>query len=133
VGNTDFSLYGAPGTAPHNSVPVRWGAGRVIPVPYDFDWTGFVRAPYARPDPSLGIRNVRQRAYRGLCRPGLDYEALYASFLARRDELTAVVRDEALLEADERKEALEYLDDFWETLESDRDRTRRIQEACRPI
>lgn len=36
-------------------------------IPYDFDLAGLVNARYARPDPALRIKTVRQRLYRGLC------------------------------------------------------------------
>lgn len=133
VGNTDFSLYGVPGTPPHNVVPVRLEAGGIIPVPYDFDWTGLVNAPYARPDPSLGIRRVTQRVFRGLCRPGTEFGPQYEHFLARREAITGLVREELRLGEDEREDVLEFLEDFWETLEDPDERRERIEEECRPI
>ena len=36
-------------------------------VPYDFDLAGIVNAKYAKPDPTLRLKNVRQRRYRGYC------------------------------------------------------------------
>ncbi|MFL6801419.1 MAG: hypothetical protein ACJ8EQ_06595, partial [Sphingomicrobium sp.] len=50
-------LIGASGLAP----------GAVIPVPYDFDFSGLVNAPYATPPDQLRIADVRQRVYRGYC------------------------------------------------------------------
>ena len=35
------------------------------PVPYDFDWSGFVNAPYAAPAPQIGTTHVCQHTYRG--------------------------------------------------------------------
>lgn len=133
VGNTDFSLYASTGEGLHNIVPVERADGRVIPVPYDFDWTGLVNAPYARPDASLGIRRVTDRVYRGLCRPNLDYSALFQVFQSRRAEMMALVETELLLDEDDREDAVDYLNDFWETIESDRNAQRRIEGACRPI
>lgn len=133
IGNTDFSIYGDRGLPPHNAVPVEDENGQVTPVPYDFDFSGLVDAPYAKPDPSLGIRNVRQRVFRGLCRPGVDYPAMYRRFADLRPAVAALVRDEPLLADDEEEEVLDYLDDFWETLERP-DRARsRIEERCRPV
>jgi hypothetical protein len=128
VGNTDFSIY-----QQHNVVPVQKPEGGVIPVPYDFDWTGLVDAPYARPDPSLGTRNVKQRVFRGLCRAGIDYEAVYSDFLAQRDAITALVEGEAALSDDEREDVLEYLEDFWEVLEDREDADRQIAGNCRRV
>lgn len=135
VGNTDFSMYGnsRTGSPPHNSVPVVREVGGIIPVPYDFDWTGLVNAPYARPDPGLGTRNVRQRVFRGLCRPDAVFPALYAEFQSHREAIMALVADEPLLGEDEREDTIEYLEDFWEVLENERNARRRIEEACRPI
>ena len=39
----------------------------MIPIPYDFDFSGLVDAPYATPPDVLKIANVRQRFYRGYC------------------------------------------------------------------
>lgn len=132
VGNTDFSLYASTGEGLHNIVPIEREGGGVLPVPYDFDWTGMVDAPYARPDRSLGIRRVTDRIYRGLCRPGLDYAAAYASFQAARPGIDAVVGSLELLTDDSREDVVDFLNDFWETIEDERDARRRIEEACRP-
>ena len=128
VGNTDFSVFYG-----HNMVAVQIRENFVIGVPYDFDWTGFVNASYARPDERLGIRTVRQRSYRGVCRPDVDFAALYADFLARRDDITALVRAEPALGEDEREDALEYLDDFWEIISDPDEARKRIEEECRSI
>ena len=133
VGNTDFSLYGSTGQGLHNIVPVELENGTVLPVPYDFDWTGVVDAPYAEPNRTLGIRSVTDRVYRGLCRPGVDYPALYRSFEARRDDLMAVVVGEPLLPDEDRDELVEYLEDFWETIGDEGRAERRIERACRPV
>lgn len=126
VGNTDYSIY-----SQHNVVGVEPPQATLIPVPYDFDWTGFVDAPYARPDPSLDIRNVRQRVYRGLCRPGLDYAALYDRFVSQREAMTSLIRGMDELDEDERSDAVEFLDDFWETIGDQRQAGRAIERACR--
>ena len=63
IGNTDWSvdymqnikLIAADSTA----VPTA--------VPYDFDLSGIVNSPYAKPAPELKMNSVRQRRYRGYC------------------------------------------------------------------
>lgn len=68
IGNTDWSLVLAEGddTCCHNIDLFDIGELR-YPVPYDFDLSGLENAPYAKPDPSIGNRNVRERRYRGYC------------------------------------------------------------------
>ncbi len=128
VGNTDYSIYGQ-----HNVVAFELPDAMILPIPYDFDWTGFVNAPYARPDPSLQIRNVRRRVYRGLCRPGLDYASINAEVLAKRDAITELVLSESRLGDDEREDVLEFLEEFWETLEDPGDAKSDIEDSCRRL
>lgn len=128
VGNTDYSIYGQ-----HNVVSFARPEALTMPVPYDFDWTGLVNAPYARPDPSLPIRNVRRRIYRGVCRPRMDYNATNAAFLALKADVTGLIENEAALGEDEREDVLDYLNEFWETLENPGRAEREIEQACRPL
>src|SRR5258706_5380849 len=39
----------------------------VVPIPYDFDYSGFVDAPYAVPPEGLKLERGTQRLYRGHC------------------------------------------------------------------
>ena len=47
-------------------------------------------------------------------------------------EMMALIEGEALMNDDDREDAVDYLNDFWETIESDRNAQRRIEGACRP-
>ena len=78
VGNTDWSMVRF-----HNVEVLQNSEGVYVPVPYDFDWTGLVSPRYARPDERLGISTVRQRLYRGFCRP--DFRFLDGLRPVRRD------------------------------------------------
>jgi hypothetical protein len=68
IGNTDWSLVLADGddACCHNGDLLEVGSELYL-VPYDFDLSGLVNATYAKPDPSLRLKNVRQRRYRGYC------------------------------------------------------------------
>lgn len=127
VGNTDFSLF-----RDHNTKLVAKG-NEVIPIPYDFDWTGFVDARYARPDPRLGIRDVKQRLYRGLCRADVDYQALYALFDEKRPAIERLIREQVGLEDDEKEDDLEYIEEFYEIINDPGKARRSIEEACRRV
>ena len=69
IGNTDFSpIAGAKGEdCCHNSTLFGNEGEPIYSMPYDFDMSGFVDAPYAEPNPRFKIRSVRQRLYRGRC------------------------------------------------------------------
>ena len=128
VGNTDWSM-----TEFHNAEILLSAEGVNVPVPYDFDWTGLVSARYARPDARLRIRTVRDRLYRGFCRPGFDFSAVYAQFIEIRTELEALYSNQQGLEQDNRRDAVAYLADFYEDIESPRRARDRLEENCRDM
>ena len=68
IGNTDWSMVktGGDDTCCHNGDILDIGSKHFY-LPYDFDLAGLVNAKYAYPDPSLRIRKVTQRLYRGFC------------------------------------------------------------------
>jgi hypothetical protein len=132
VGNTDYTMYfPSDNGGLHNIVAVERGPVGVVPVPYDFDWTGFVDARYAKPNPLLNLRSVTDRIYRGFCRPTIDYPATYVGFLEQRPNIDRMIAGFAVMEEDDRRAAIRYLEEFWETLENERRADRRIEGACR--
>lgn len=127
VGNTDWSMVQF-----HNVKLLQRADGSAIPIPYDFDWTGLVSAPYARPDESLGIRNVRQRVYRGFCRD-VDFGALYSRFSELEPDFMEVVATAPGISDDNRKKVREYLSDFYEVISDQGKAKRQIEGDCRSM
>lgn len=127
VGMTDYNQ-----TRPlHNVEPIRRMDAAVIPVAYDFDWSGTVNARYARPDPSLPISNVRQRTFQGYCRD-IDYAALFGLFAERRDAMREAVDDFDELDGDRKDDILEYWEGFFE-IAADPSRHDDVLEDCKRI
>lgn len=132
IGNTDWSAVEGPDgdTCCHNVVPYARADGTLVPVPYDFDASGLVDAPYAVPALGLGIRSVRQRLYRGRCRDLAELEPAFAMFTAQRDPLTALFAAEAGLSTRTAQRAREYIDAFYETLADPARRERAFRNNC---
>ena len=86
IGNTDMSIW-----ALHNVRLVQKPNRTLLAVPYDFDLSGFVHAPYAMPDRRLGLRSVVDRMYRGPCRTTDEFEAAAAPFRAKQTEMLALI------------------------------------------
>ena len=126
IGNTDWSMVQF-----HNVEVVQNSDGIYVPIPYDFDWTGFVSAPYARPDERLGTRNVRQRVFRGFCRPNFDVSRVYAQFKEIRSDLEALYTSQEGLDEDEAETVMEYIDGFYEDIETMDRADDRIMDDCR--
>jgi hypothetical protein len=76
---------------------------------------------------------VRQRLFRGFCRPNLDHQALIERFNAIRDDVWGLYQGLEGLEEDQMRRSLEYYEEFYETI-NDPDRyQRRVVRNCREI
>ena len=124
IGMTDYTA-----VFMHNVEPIRRMDGALIPVSYDFDWSGTVNARYAEPDPSLSIRNVRERIFQGFCRE-IDYGPIFQRFTEKREEMLSVVGDFASLDEDRREQIIEYWEDFFE-MAADEGRHDSILRDCK--
>lgn len=127
IGNSDWST-----GALHNAELVTTPTFEIFLVPYDFDFSGAVDAPYATVDPSLPIRHVRERIYRGHCASADHYRRVFALFNAKKDAIYALYRDPVgrLLEPRTVRETLAYFDAFYATINVERDARRAIVDAC---
>jgi len=116
IGNTDWSLVmnDEDDTCCHNGDLVDVGSDRYY-VPYDFDLSGLVNARYARPDPSLRIRKVTQRRYRGFCLPGEALENALSRIMARRADIMGTISELPDLSRKEAGVMTKYIDKFFDS------------------
>jgi hypothetical protein len=127
IGNTDWAVLQF-----HNLKALGVGP-EYFPVPYDFDWSGLVDAPYAGPNPKIAsvIDNVRERLYMGMCNDAIDYPAVYARFDEEREAILALPRSVPEISEGNQQTAVRYLETFYEIIDSDAAARRQIQDACR--
>jgi hypothetical protein len=132
IGNTDWSpAEGPPGeTCCHNVVPFARADGVLLPVPYDFDATGLVDAPYAYPAPQIPIRSVRERLYRGQCRDLTELTPVFAAFTAQRDALTALFAPQPDVPERSATRARQYIDQFYAVLADEARAAREFRRNC---
>ena len=94
--------------------------GRYIPIPYDFDMAGFVNAPYATFDESLGIRSVHERVYKGFCRNEKVTEYVRQEYIRLEPDINVVVsRYEGQFEPKEFAALRKYMSEFFTTIKND--------------
>ncbi len=127
IGNTDWSaVYG------HNIVLLEdVDSGSITPLPFDLDSSGVVDPLYATPGENLPIRSVRQRLYRGLCRPDEHYFPVFDRFRERRTLVYDLYRQQDGLRNRERDRTLRYFDLFYEIIDSSEESRRQIIGRCR--
>jgi hypothetical protein len=122
IGNTDFSF-----NQLHNSEIVALPDGRNLPVAYDFDFAGAVNARYATPDPSVRIRRVRDRKFRGYCQQNAEYAKAIPIFQEKKAAIYALYSDEIgkLMDPSVVRETLDYFNEFYDTI-GDQGRAERV-------
>jgi hypothetical protein len=103
----------------------------VVPVPYDFDFSGLVNAAYASPPPELAVTSVRERLFRGLCRPGKDYLAIFEIFKEKEDEIYALIDNCPYLTKTHTKDMKSYLERFFYVINNEAQYQREIFDKCR--
>lgn len=133
IGNTDFSLIKGVDAEDccHNSVPMTsTGGPPYYPVPYDFDLSGLVNAPYATPNPRFPIRNVRQRLYRGRCDNNHLLDATLAMFIDRREQIYAIIDPLELMTTSTRNNVTRYIDGFYSDITDPGRIESRLRDKC---
>jgi hypothetical protein len=124
ISNHDWSMHaGPPGeNCCHNAKLIGpLAPGSVVPIPYDFDFSGLVHAPYATPPAELNISDVRQRFYRGYCIHNAGAAAAAAQMRAERAQLIGVLASTPGLDERTRQSAAAYLDQFFGQISTDAD------------
>lgn len=108
IGNTDWNI-----AEQRNVRFLRTGAGAILMIPFDFDFAGFVNAPYASPNADTGLKNIRERF---LMSDKLDSKALesaYRAMQAAREDFNRICRSAAVAPAEAAK-LVEYIDSFYD-------------------
>ncbi|MDX1907627.1 MAG: hypothetical protein SF053_11380 [Bacteroidia bacterium] len=127
VGNTDWSI-----PTQHNVRLLSFQPGTApVTVPYDFDWSGIVDAPYARPNERLGITTVRDRVYRGFCQPAEVTSWAFERFIRRKAAIYALYQNFPSLSEESLRRTLTYLDEFYAIIEDPKKRERVLLSTCR--
>lgn len=126
IGNTDWSI-----AYLHNIKLISPDSTRVpYAIPYDFDYSGIVDAPYAIPQPELEISSVRERLYRGYCLPYTDFDETVKLFNKIKDDVYKTYTDCPLLSSRYIKQTTAYLDDFYEVINSKKQRLYEFGKPC---
>lgn len=135
IGNLDWSMRAAQAgdVCCHNFKLLAGTASAqsaLIAVPYDFDYSGFVNAPYALPPDRIPVSSVRERRYRGYCIHNAAALTAAAEFRSKRPELLGVLATIPQLGEGRRKNGAAYLEAFFRDIATDEDVSKRLLKTC---
>jgi hypothetical protein len=131
ISNTDWSV-----PYQHNSKLFVINTSDVFSIPYDFDMSGIVDAPYAVVSEvngeSLDISHVTERLYRGYCHPADVMEYVRKEFLEKKEKLMSIPDLlKGYLPDKEIKSIKIYMEDFFDTMKDTRSFKYHILDKCR--
>lgn len=102
-------------------------------LPYDFDHSGFVSAPYAKPAEELEMSTIRERRYRGFCMPDLKgFDKTLTKFNSLKTDIYQLVTNCKLLDAKNIKNTIQFLDDFYITINNPKMWQKDFAYPCDP-
>ncbi|HEX6890613.1 MAG TPA: hypothetical protein VF141_07970 [Chryseolinea sp.] len=103
-----------------------------IPIPYDFDMSGFVNAPYAKGSAELGTTDSRTRVYRGFCRPEPLVQYVRREYIALEPKMNDIMGQyQSYFDPKEFTSIKKYSDEFFAILKSDQKFKENILQKCR--
>lgn len=111
VGNCDWSL-----PLHRNVKVVELSDGKLIPVGYDFDFSGWVGAPYASPSRENGQQSIYERVYQGYSQSDRVLRDANADFRSHRREVVDLIKDFEYLPKDERTVLRRFVLRFYDSL-----------------
>ena len=111
IGNSDWSL-----PILHNLKLVKFNgkdSSRMVVIPFDFDYCGFVNAHYAMARTDLGIESVRDRVYLGPCIESARLGTVLDEFESKRDKFLATIRNFDYLDRRSRRDLEKFIISFF--------------------
>lgn len=133
ISNDDWSILSpAPNDeCCHNTRPLLTSEGQVIPLPYDFDYSGLVNTSYAVAKSRNS--NVRLRRYAGLCSTidKGDLSTTASAFSEKQDEIYAVVRSLGTQVHWNTNSTVSYLKKFFNVINNPKQVEKKLVKRCR--
>ena len=127
IGHTDWSI-----KAQHNITLIEpTDAAPPIPIPFDFDFSGIVDAPYALPAEHLPIKSVAERHFNGYCRSFEEFKVEIDYFNSKKEEIINCIESFYLIDSKNRSKLIDYINEFYDIINDDKKVKKEFIEGCR--
>lgn len=108
IGNSDWSIQ------VNRNIKVMDKNEKCILIPYDFDFSGFVDAPYASAKREHGIRSTKERVYLGFKDDLKDLKMAKRILEKKRPEFMKIIKDCEWLSSENKKELIKYINSYYQ-------------------
>jgi len=126
IGNTDWYI-----PSRHNLEFIGIsGYQLLVTIPYDFDYSGLVHAPYAIPHETLKLPDVSIRYYQGWCHTESEVRGQLQVFLDQKEKILDMPYHITGLNEKSIHQAVDYLQDFFEIIENPKKLENQVIKHC---
>lgn len=126
IGNTDWYIVNR-----HNieflGVP---GYKLLVTVPFDFDYSGLVNAPYAIPNEAIKFTDVSVRFYQGWCHTEAEVRGQLQVFLDQKEKILAMPYHIQGMNEKTIRQCIDYLQGFYDIIENPKKLKTQILDHC---
>lgn len=133
IGNTEYSVMRSEPRKDccHNvDLIAPKGVSLYTPLAYDFDFSGFVNAPYAEPNPRYKLPNVRIRLFKGRCEYEAQLQSTIKYFHEKKDALYRIIDGQDRLTRASASRARKYIDTFYDRIAEPEDVEKWLVGKC---
>ena len=107
IGNADWEL------STGRNIKLFLKDGILIPVPYDFDFSGLVNASYAIPNADYDLSSIKERVIPQLPKQYHDLHGTIYYFVGKKEKLFDVIQNFKYLSRTDRTEMVDYLNTYF--------------------
>jgi len=125
IGNTDWYL------PDHNVEIIVNEKGDTVAVPYDFDLSGLVNADYNDQFKVFDLESPRDRYFQGFCRGPENFQIETGFYNRIQKEIYKLLREFEPLSLQDKIEIRQYLNTYYEIINSDKKINETIGETCK--
>ncbi|MEL6696331.1 MAG: hypothetical protein AAFP89_08815 [Bacteroidota bacterium] len=104
------------------SLPQETG---LIPVPYDFDWSKVVSAPYTGLPEDYDARKIRP-----ICRTEVESKKIMAAYQNAKEEIRALYKEAKGISGRDKKRVMKFYDDFYDDAQNSQLEASLFQGGC---
>jgi len=92
---------------------------KLITVPYDFDYSGWVNSHYAVALGNRGLEDITERTFLGPCRSRQEYRAVLDHYLGLEETIIDTIKEFKYLKGPERRDLIRYVKSFYKLYRKD--------------
>ncbi|MEZ4827922.1 MAG: hypothetical protein R3C61_16805 [Bacteroidia bacterium] len=122
IGNTDWDIKIEKNIKLLQVASSEWP----VVVPFDFDWSGWVDAPYTAPF----MENFERRRFARICRTEEEFAAAFDLFLKLRPQFEATINEFTWLDKRMRKDNLKYIQEFYNAIGDEKIVRQKFYNTC---